>query len=47
MTVHKFIIKRSIEHQIYRMNEEMKGNSGESEITFRHLQDLFDNPLAK
>lgn len=40
MTVHKFVIKGTVEEHINRMNKE--NDSGTVELTFKCLRDLFE-----
>ncbi len=43
MTVHKFIVKSTVEEHIHRMNEELQDEANSFELTFKHLRDLFES----
>lgn len=42
MVIHKFVIKSTIEQHLLEMNEQLeKSNAKDSELTFKHLKELF------
>lgn len=42
MTVHKFIIKSTVEEHIHKMTEELQRSNAKCELTFRHVYNLFE-----